>query len=860
MNDRLINQKIDSQLLKPLIAVMGYFDAGKSSLINAIIEQDILPADLGPLTSAPIYLRYIDDRPHYLNETAYVISKDDTWSLNDCFNEVRMNEICFLKGDPSLIEKFGARVGENIEEVKAVLVYVESEILKHCILVDLPGMGSGDRTLDDEFSIGMTTEIDAMVYLSPANGFLRGGELDFFMDVIDKFQFSSTELDFSNIFVVASFADAVNKIDKIINRGAKVVSRKFNETYIEFLSFEELKESFYYHSKKNHQTVKDGRLYHDIRKFSKEYRKDALTKLDHIYDFLIEDKSSFIKGEIERYEDYRYSFYDKIVEREVRKILNILGEIKKSDLESIESFSYVGSENGRIRSLGDFAAMTNLKALIIPSNDIVDVSPIEELEQLEVLILKGCQCLGDIDPLRYMDSLTMLDLSENLIEDASPLYDLNRLTSLDLTDNKISAFEGGQLKESLSILKLNNNSISEISMLGYEELQILECQASNFTMTSEMYFGLKEKNFSFYTVDFESDNLRQIFCSAFDYKPDVLLRSDARKFVEIKLDYNSQKFEYKLSNGNVGVRDVGFVILFDIVGLEHFTNLQKLELTGFHINSLKPLKDLENLIYLDVSDNHIKDLSYVFNNTNLETLKADNNKIATVTGVDGLFNLRHLSLKNNKILELDPISKLIHLETLMIKGNEYYDNVSLALVYGQLLKCDFDLMYDFEDGLKEVYPTYDEYPEDLKFDLIRLYHNGCTHDNILKYLKRDLKKHIYTNSSVKPVKRLLSIVTRKVTECSVDRDEVYWALEIFPFSGDGLLLTDTGVFTITSFLENVAYKLLTDLEDSDVKAEGYTLKLGDLNMHLSSVESQNRHRFGVIVKELIKCIKEKNNG
>ncbi len=44
------------------IAILGQFKRGKSTLINALIGEDILPSDVIPLTSAPTFLSWGQNR------------------------------------------------------------------------------------------------------------------------------------------------------------------------------------------------------------------------------------------------------------------------------------------------------------------------------------------------------------------------------------------------------------------------------------------------------------------------------------------------------------------------------------------------------------------------------------------------------------------------------------------------------------------------------------------------------------------------------------------------------------------------------------------------------------------------------
>lgn len=60
---------------KPPIGFFGVFDAGKSTLINTIIDDDVLPAKYQPATSVISLIMHLQDRPVFLNGLVAVFSK-----------------------------------------------------------------------------------------------------------------------------------------------------------------------------------------------------------------------------------------------------------------------------------------------------------------------------------------------------------------------------------------------------------------------------------------------------------------------------------------------------------------------------------------------------------------------------------------------------------------------------------------------------------------------------------------------------------------------------------------------------------------------------------------------------------------
>lgn len=139
---------------KPRVAFVGRSDAGKSTLINTLLGSDTLPVSWTPTTSIIVYVKHIKDKPSYIKGNVAVFHADENYELWD---DTRLNEREYTEsylittGDYPLLKEYGARQGSRFEETNAVsaVMFVDSDILNNCDLVDLPGYGTGDRKEDD---------------------------------------------------------------------------------------------------------------------------------------------------------------------------------------------------------------------------------------------------------------------------------------------------------------------------------------------------------------------------------------------------------------------------------------------------------------------------------------------------------------------------------------------------------------------------------------------------------------------------------------------------------------------------------------------------------------------------------------
>ncbi|MDX8346928.1 dynamin family protein [Cognatiyoonia sp. IB215446] len=101
----------DWSMRKPVIALMGEFSAGKSTLMNLLIGQDILPTQITATRMPPVWLTYGDAPPYRMDQDGKK-----------------------HKVDPSRTDRI------PITTTRYIRLYVKADILKNCDLIDTPGI------------------------------------------------------------------------------------------------------------------------------------------------------------------------------------------------------------------------------------------------------------------------------------------------------------------------------------------------------------------------------------------------------------------------------------------------------------------------------------------------------------------------------------------------------------------------------------------------------------------------------------------------------------------------------------------------------------------------------------------------
>ncbi|MFN3739482.1 MAG: dynamin family protein [Thermodesulfovibrionales bacterium] len=177
-----LREKIEKNTFN--LVVVGQFKRGKTSLINALLGEDILPVAVVPLTSIVTIMTY-----------------GEALRIKVYFNDGRVSEI-----KPESLADYVTEKGnpKNIKDVKEVVITYPSPYLKEGVrLIDTPGVGSIYQHNTD-VAYQYLPKSDAAMFLLSVDQPMSKAELDFLNDVKE----------YSNkIFFLLNKADYLNEKD-----------------------------------------------------------------------------------------------------------------------------------------------------------------------------------------------------------------------------------------------------------------------------------------------------------------------------------------------------------------------------------------------------------------------------------------------------------------------------------------------------------------------------------------------------------------------------------------------------------------------------------------------------------------------
>jgi GTP-binding protein EngB required for normal cell division len=177
-NKALVNIKTRLEEEAFNLVVLGQFKRGKSTFINALLGETILPTAIVPLTSVVTILHY---GPQLKVEVAYLDERRDEVDLSDL---------------PAYItERENPR---NTKGVKEVTVFYPSEYLKGGVrIIDTPGAGSV-YSHNTDVAYAYLPHVDAGIFVTSVDPPLSNSEHQFLKDVrsfVDKLFFILNKID-----------------------------------------------------------------------------------------------------------------------------------------------------------------------------------------------------------------------------------------------------------------------------------------------------------------------------------------------------------------------------------------------------------------------------------------------------------------------------------------------------------------------------------------------------------------------------------------------------------------------------------------------------------------------------------------
>lgn len=198
------------------IAVVGEFKRGKSTFVNALLGEEVLPADVLPTTATLNRVTYDDVRPR-----VELVYRAEGGAAE------RREEIGLLEL-PQYVTKLSREASQRAAQIREAVVYYDNRFLrKNVDIIDTPGLNDDDTMTS--VTMAVLPLVDAVILMTiPVNPF-GGYEGEF----LNKLMLS----DMGRVLFVVNQIDSIDEQDRerllknVSERILKSITRKAEERF-----------------------------------------------------------------------------------------------------------------------------------------------------------------------------------------------------------------------------------------------------------------------------------------------------------------------------------------------------------------------------------------------------------------------------------------------------------------------------------------------------------------------------------------------------------------------------------------------------------------------------------------------------
>lgn len=218
------------------------------------------------------------------------------------------------------------------------------------------------------------------------------------------------------------------------------------------------------------EVIKDPLLHWAIRSSMNAIKSNVKLTADMVGDKSVRYISFELCSHAEDFADWTKPYW----------IENLEG-IQYAKSATMVDIGYTSAVEGKsIQDVSPLSELTQLDILILKQDGITDVSPLKTLTNLSELDLSMNGAIKDVSAIKSMKKLTTLNVSSNAIENVDDIADLTKLQYLNISGNKISSLPDMSKLTELRTLLASGNELTDVSAIG----QLKNLEALDLTKNS----------------------------------------------------------------------------------------------------------------------------------------------------------------------------------------------------------------------------------------------------------------------------------------------------------------------------------------------------------------------------------------
>ena len=280
---------------KPVIGFFGHFDVGKSTLVNTVINQNVLPARYTPATCLINLVAHVEDRPSSISVSVAVFRKDFNFYMLHDSDHVAQHLI--EEGDISLLNRLGVHnYDENtVNEAYVAMVFSAADILRHVWLLDTPGDLNSTDDSDTKKALGSVELADGIVFVSSHVGFFKESDLGIAVNVIRLRPPAKPDEITNHLLLVQSHCHSEISTEEVLDVG-RLTFRRIKRQ-LDDLLFNSWKDDGYIES-----VPSEEELIARVQPFWREnedFRTQTLVKINNMAEYLVACHEKVVADRIE---------------------------------------------------------------------------------------------------------------------------------------------------------------------------------------------------------------------------------------------------------------------------------------------------------------------------------------------------------------------------------------------------------------------------------------------------------------------------------------------------------------------------------------------------------------------------------
>lgn len=307
----------------------------------------------------------------------------------------------------------------------------------------------------------------------------------------------------------------------------------------------------------------------------------------------------------------------------------------------------------------------------------------------------------------HFDYITTLDLSEKLSNDSSialGIKYLRNLETLSLSRNELTDISFVDSLKSLKTIDLSHNNIEDISALN----GLINLESINLSYNNIINVSTLRRHQNILDLDLSHNNISDLspVSTLYDLESLFVGSNPIDSIDHISALIKLKKLDVSYSK----------MVADEVFGLDYFTNLEYIDLSGINLTLSNIPKNLPNLEVFKINDVNLLggDLIHLLNYNGLKVLEIENNDLDLIAletfarnakENNSLTNLEVLSMGRNNMVTLPDLSMFSKLRSLGLSGSKNLMNLTNLELLVNLEDLDLSYTQSIENN-QELIETF----------------------------------------------------------------------------------------------------------------------------------------------------------